>query len=126
MRIESELEMPSRTGRTEKRIHLAVNVQVWAAGAPGYEEKSTTENVSAHGARIVTSQAHLPSDRLFVASRGAARGSEGRVVYCQPLAGGRFGLGLVFSDNIAVSAPKGAERPTPFPEITENLRGLNS
>jgi len=118
--------MPTRTGRTEKRIHMAVNVQVWAAEALGHAEKSTTENVSAHGARIVTTQAFPPSERLFVAPPGAVRRSEGRVVYCQPLAGGRFGLGLVFPENIALYGPASTERPTPFAEITGNLRGPNS
>lgn len=102
------LEMATRTGRVEKRIHLKVLMQMSGLQKPGFTdlpEKTTTENVSTHGVRVVTKRALLPQERLLLTSlSGSEEPIPARVVYCQPLlAEGVFGVGLQFEKGKATA-----------------------
>src|SRR5260221_10581881 len=101
------LEMDTRTGRVEKRIHLEVTLQISGLQKPGLAdlpEKMTTENVSAHGVRVLTKRALPPQERLLVASPiSNEEPIPARVVYCQPLAEGVFGVGLQFEEEKATA-----------------------
>lgn len=92
--------MATRTGRVEKRIHLELPMQISSLQKPGsrdLSEKMTTENVSTHGVRVLTKRALPLQERLLVTSlTGSDRPIPARVVYCQPLAEGVFGVGLRF------------------------------
>ena len=92
--------MATRTGRVEKRIPLEVPMQISRLQKPDptdFAEKTTTENVSTHGLRVLTRHAILPQERLLVTSvSGSEEPKPARVVYCQPLAEGVFGVGLHF------------------------------
>ncbi|MBZ5654682.1 MAG: PilZ domain-containing protein [Acidobacteriia bacterium] len=92
--------MATRTGRVEKRIDREVPMQISGLQKPGstdLSEKTTTENVSAHGVRVLTRRALPPQERLLLTSLvGSDRPIPARVVYCQPLAEGVFGVGLRF------------------------------
>ena len=92
--------MATRTGRVEKRTLLAVPMQLsrlQRQGSADLAEKTITENVSTHGVRVLTKRAVPPQERLLVASLvGNEEPIPARVVYCQPLAGGVFGVGLQF------------------------------
>jgi hypothetical protein len=94
--------MPTRTGRVEKRIHREMPVQISRARSFGFTDliaKATTENVSSRGIRVLTRRALLPHERLLVAALvGSETPTLARVVYCQPLAGELFGLGLQFEE----------------------------
>lgn len=94
--------MATRTGRVEKRIPLEVPMQISGLQKPGstdLTEKTTTENVSTHGVRVLTKRALPPQERLLLTSLiGSDRPIPARVVYCQPLAGKLFGVGLQFED----------------------------
>jgi hypothetical protein len=94
--------MAMRTGRVEKRIHLEMPVQISRAQSLGLTdliEKAITENVSSHGIRVLTRRALLPHERLLVTPLvGSEMPTPARVVYCQPLAGQLFGVGLQFED----------------------------
>lgn len=90
--------MATRTGRVEKRIHREVPMQISSLqerGSRDLSEKTTTENISTHGVRVLTKRALPPQERLLVTSlNGSEEPIPARVVYCQPLAEGVFGVGL--------------------------------
>jgi hypothetical protein len=90
--------MATWTGRVEKRIPLERPLQISGLKSLGLAdliEKTTTENVSTHGVRILTKRALLPQERLLVTSLSAREEPiPARVVYCEPLAEGVFAVGL--------------------------------
>jgi hypothetical protein len=92
--------MATRTGRVDKRIHLEMPMQISSLQKPGstdLTEKTTTENVSTHGARVLTKRALPPQERLLVTSLiSSEEPIPARVVYCQRLAEEVFGVGLQF------------------------------
>ena len=84
-------------GRLEKRIRIAVSVYLASAKEPRSGEKTLTENVSLHGARVVTKRPWQPGEQsLITALTGEFAGRPATVVYSQPLADGRFCVGLEF------------------------------
>jgi hypothetical protein len=99
--------MSVQTGRVEKRIRLEVPVQISRLETPGITdlpEKTTTGNVSTHGIRVLTKRALPPQERLLVTSPiGSEEPIRARVVYCQPLAEGVFGVGLQFEKGEATA-----------------------
>jgi hypothetical protein len=92
--------MPVRSGRFEKRIRLAVPVQISSLLDPAATERTTTENVCSLGIRILTQQARDLNERLWVRSLDEDLRTLARVVYCQRLPDGRFGIGLQFQGQI--------------------------
>jgi PilZ domain-containing protein len=82
--------------RIESRIPM--EIPVFLDGhrqAPG-SESTFTENVSARGARVVSSRRWEQDERLtFVLRTGEFR-SSARVAYCQPLQGDGFAIGVEF------------------------------
>jgi hypothetical protein len=93
--------MPSRTGRIEKRIRLAVPVQISSLQDPSAIERTTTENVCSVGVRVLTQAAKELNERLLVRSLAGDLRSLARVVYCQRLPDGRYGIGLQFQEGSA-------------------------
>jgi len=82
--------------RLEKRIPMAVAVQVSGhAQVPGVET-TFTENVSSRGARVVTVRRWQPEDRLMIASLPGDFRATARVAYCQPLRDAGFVIGVEF------------------------------
>lgn len=53
-----------------------------------------TENVSAHGARVLMGQKLQPGQRLLVTSPKEGVRLQARIVYCERVAAGRFAAGL--------------------------------
>ena len=90
--------MPSRTGRIEKRIRLAVPVQISSLQDPSAIERTTTENVCSVGVRVLSQAAKERNERLVIRSLAGDLRSLARVVYCQRLPDGRFGVGLQFQE----------------------------
>src|SRR6266478_1338545 len=88
--------MPARSGRLEKRIRLAVPVQISSLLDPAATERTTTENVCSLGIRILTQRARDLNERLMISSLVGDLRTLARVVYCQRLPDGRFGVGLRF------------------------------
>jgi hypothetical protein len=94
--------MATQAGRMEKRIQLEMPVHVsrmQSLGLSDFVEKATTENVSSGGIRVLIRRALLPDERLRITLLvGSERSTPARVVYCQPIAGALFGLGLQFEE----------------------------
>ena len=95
-RGERQTDCPVRppTGRAEKRNARTMAVELSPLDASLPPETTVTENVSPHGARVVTKQRWRPEDRVLLKSvRGGLR-LQGRVIYCQYLPSNTFAIGL--------------------------------
>jgi hypothetical protein len=88
--------MPARSGRLEKRIRLAVPVEISSLLAPAATERTTTENVCSLGIRILTQRARHLNEQLMISSLIGELRALACVVYCQRLPDGGFGVGLRF------------------------------
>ena len=92
--------MPERSGRLEKRIRLVAAVEICSVQNPAATERTTTENVCSLGVRILTQRARDLNERLMISSVMGDQRTLGRVVYCQRLPDGRFGVGLQFQGQV--------------------------
>jgi hypothetical protein len=55
-------------GRIEKRIQLAVPLELFGPEDPAGSERTIAENVCAHGARVLARRVRQPNERLMVSS----------------------------------------------------------
>jgi hypothetical protein len=91
-------------GRSEKRIAKTVNVEVclWDESKP--KERVLTENVSAHGARVLVDRRLQPGQQVLVSSPREGVRSQARIVYCRYVSEGRFAVGLEVSGRVELWA----------------------
>jgi hypothetical protein len=83
-------------GRIEKRVPMAVPVDLVIAEEMLVVERIVTVNVSPHGARVVTKRRWRTEEQPWLASLTSYFRLQGSVVYCQPLKNGDFCVGLKF------------------------------
>jgi hypothetical protein len=84
--------------RREKRVPMAIAVQLGGhADMPGIET-TFTENVSSHGARVYSVRPWRKDDRLWLSSLPGGFQSEARVAYCERQQVAGFAIGLEFLD----------------------------
>jgi hypothetical protein len=99
--------MATEAGRVEKRTHLKMAVQISRGRSPDLAdiiENTTTENVSSRGVRLLTRRALQPREWLWIAPAvGSEMPKPAQVVYCQPVAGELFGVGLQFQEGKKVA-----------------------
>ena len=88
--------MPVRTGRIERRARMKVPVQLARLEHPEATETVLSENVNSLGIRVVGKQRWQPGQILLIAWPTSDSPLLARVVYCERLAGERFGTGLEF------------------------------
>jgi hypothetical protein len=81
-------------GRSEKRIAKTVKVEVSLVDEPTLKENALTENVSAHGVRVLTYLRFRLKQQAVVISPNEGVWSRAKVVYCQAVAENRFAVGL--------------------------------
>jgi hypothetical protein len=89
--------MTQESSRVENRIPIRVTVDLASLELRIPAQQATTENVSAHGARILTRKRWEPNARLNVRSLLGSLRSRARVVYCEPTKSGEFAVGLELS-----------------------------
>jgi hypothetical protein len=82
--------------RKEKRNRQKFRVLLSSVEEPQFTELGFTENVSPHGLRVLTEWPWPQDTQLTVLSYESELWERARVVYCQPLAGSLFALGLEF------------------------------
>ena len=104
--LEGHFTMPVRSGRLEKRIALVVPVQISSLTNPAETERTTTENVCSLGIRILTQRSRDSNERLMIRSVAGDLRTAARVIYCQRLPDGRFGVGLQVQGR-PINWPKG-------------------
>jgi hypothetical protein len=95
--------MASKTrfvGRMEKRLPIAIVVRLAPAQHQSvYEaEVAYTDNVSAHGARVVSHRPWQTGQMIQVTSMQDENTIRGKVVYCQKLPDDRYLIGLNFQN----------------------------
>ncbi len=78
----------------EDRSAVRVAVDLSGLDVHTVSQQGVTENVSARGARVVTSKPWQPNDHITVRSLLGSLRSRARVVYCQPLGKDSFAIGL--------------------------------
>ncbi len=96
--------MSERSGRLEKRIRLAVPVEIFNPQNPAAAERTTTENVCLLGMRVLTGRARDLNERLMIRSLVGDLRTLARVVYCQRVAENRFAVGLELSRKVELWA----------------------
>lgn len=75
---------------------MALPVYLESVGEPPAFENTLTENVSPHGARVITKRAWQPDEESLIIELTSEFRLPARVVYCRPLPNGRFSVGLEF------------------------------
>jgi hypothetical protein len=80
--------------RIEERKHLKIGVDLCSVDVRTPAHSGVTDNVSSHGARVLTSKALQSNERLNVRSLFGSYRSRARVVYCVPAEGGLYAVGL--------------------------------
>jgi hypothetical protein len=83
--------------RMEARIPTKVGLELSGPVEPLIYEISFTENVSCHGARVVTKRRWSPNDSVLVRLPQEPLPFRAQITYCQPLKGDKFAMGLKFS-----------------------------
>src|SRR5438477_12086495 len=81
-------------GRSEKRIVKTVSLEVCLPAAPKLSERLLTEDVSAHGARVIVEQKLQPVLEVPISWPGGVVWSQARTVYCQRVSKEGFAVGL--------------------------------
>jgi len=87
-------------GRLEKRATVQVPVRLVALEKAQGPESATTLNISRFGARVFTNRRWLPGDQVDIASLSGEFRRHARVVYCHPVTGGHFCIGLEFGASV--------------------------
>jgi PilZ domain-containing protein len=82
--------------RVEKRIQMEIPVLIDGHRQVPGSESTFTENVSARGARVVSTRRWEQGEPLTFVSRTGEFRSSARVAYCQPLHGDGFAIGVEF------------------------------
>jgi len=83
--------------RMESRILTRVGLELSSPGEPSICEIIFTENVSRHGARVVSKRRWSANDSVLVKLPQEPLPAHARITYCQPLKGDEFAMGLQFS-----------------------------
>jgi hypothetical protein len=82
--------------RVKRRVPMEIPVLLDGHRRMPGTESTFTENVSARGARVVSTRRWELGERLTFASRTGEFRSSARVVYCEPLQGDGFAIGVEF------------------------------
>jgi hypothetical protein len=86
--------MEGAAKRADIRTPMKVTVDLSSLDIRTPAQEGVTENISARGARVVTSRPWKPDDRLNVRSLLGNFRSRARVVYCEPVGGDLYAIGL--------------------------------
>ena len=100
MNTAAELSKPKQRlldGRIEKRLPVSVPIYLAHLNELRAREQTVTENVSPHGARILTKRFWRPGEEALIARRTGEFLQVGRVVYSEQKMG-CFCLGVEFLD----------------------------
>jgi hypothetical protein len=86
-------------GRLEKRLIMSVPVYLASLGGPRARERTVTENVSPHGARVISERSWRSGEEALIAPLTGEFPQVGTVVYSRRKnGGGCFCLGVEFLD----------------------------
>ena len=89
-------QMPAQDVRSEERISANEPVQLSPVDRPSVSESTRTQDISPHGARVITHQIWQPGSCLLIRSLRSNFWAEARVVYWRSFASSTFAIGLEF------------------------------
>jgi PilZ domain-containing protein len=89
-------QIPAPEHRSEERISANEPVQVSSVDQPSVTESTRTQDISPHGARVITHQIWQPGSCLLIRSLRSDFWAEARVVYWRSFASSTFAIGLEF------------------------------
>ena len=89
------MEVEVKGKRLEERKYMRVGVDLCSVNVRTPAHSGVTDNVSRHGARVLTSKPLRPNERLDLRSMLGSYRSRARVVYCVP-EGEMYAVGLQF------------------------------
>lgn len=95
-RILAALKRPEEH-RLEIRVQAKVGLELSGPDEPPIHEITYTENVSPHGARVLTKRSWNPNDSVLVKLPEESSPFSARITYCQAFGGDEFATGLQFS-----------------------------
>ena len=93
-RADSSSTKKARTAANEARIPTRVGLELSGPDEPLIYEITFTENVSRHGARVVTKRRWSPNDSVLVKLPQESLPSRARITHCQPLKRDEFAMGV--------------------------------
>ena len=82
--------------RREERLPASVPIYLVSLGDPRASERTSTENVSYHGARVISKWSWRSDEESIVTPLTGELPIVGRVIYCSPRAGNCFSVGMEF------------------------------
>ena len=88
--------LKSFDARIEKRVPLPVQVYLASLAEPRARERTVTEDVSPHGARVLTSRYWQPGEVPLLTSLIGEYPQHARIVYCVPQPNGGYCVGINF------------------------------
>jgi hypothetical protein len=90
------LHLKTFDARIEKRDPLPVQVYLARLDEPRARERTITEDVSPHGARVVSSRCWKPGDVPLLTPLTGKYPKHARVIYCVPQPDGCYSVGIKF------------------------------
>ena len=84
-------------GRLEKRLATSVPIYLASLADPRDRERTFTENVSPHGARVISKRSWRSGEKVLITPLTGDFPQVGKVIYCMPV-GERFCVGVEFPD----------------------------
>ena len=88
------MDTVAKSKRGEDRTQMKIRVDLRSLDIRTPSQVGVTDNISARGARVLTTSPWKPNDRLNVISLLGSLKSRARVIYCEPTSGGLFAVGL--------------------------------
>jgi len=85
-------------GRIEKRLPTPVPVYLASMEEPRARERTLAENVSPHGARLISKRSWQPGEESLITPQTEEFPKVARVIYCVPKTGDRFYVGVEFRE----------------------------
>ena len=87
---------PPTAPRCETRVPMEIGVQITGHRVLPGTETTFTENVSSHGARVLSTRRWKKNDQLTIATLTGSFRAIARVAYCQKVPERGFAVGLEF------------------------------
>ncbi len=82
--------------RSEQRVPMEVGVRISGHSAMPGTETTFTQNVSAKGARVLSTRPWKANDKMVISTMTGSFRSTARVAYCAMTAESHFAVGLEF------------------------------
>jgi hypothetical protein len=96
MRLGMAVPRFLRTARRETRVPMEVGVRITGHVSTPGTETTFTENVSTHGARVISTRRWKINDHLTIATLTGSFQAIARVAYCQATRESGYAVGVEF------------------------------